>query len=132
MTSQENKNRVMKLIEAANKTDLADLERLADQFYSPQWIFHAPGTPNSVLNLEGLKEWMRQYFRDWPDVHLTVENFIAEDDKVVCHGWITGRNPINDQRLSQEFMHIYRFIEGKLVEEWELVVPVTVFVSEGV
>src|SRR6266566_3872047 len=54
-----------------------------DDFIAPNHVDHAapPGTPGGI---EGAKQTLTMYLTAFPDLHFTVEDIIAEGDKVVA------------------------------------------------
>jgi predicted SnoaL-like aldol condensation-catalyzing enzyme len=124
MSVEENKKLDMEWIAAMNAGDLSALDMLADEIYAPNFVSHNPSFPNLYHDLEGLKRWNRQLFEAWPEFHIMFDDFIAEGDKVVCHGMINGANATTGEQLNMQFMHISRYFAGKLVEEWEVDVPI--------
>src|SRR6266851_240891 len=56
----------------------------ADQIYAPEFAWYGPGIPpNLPRGPEGVKQFARQLRTALPDLHLTIEDSIAEGDKVV-------------------------------------------------
>jgi len=129
LISEQNKILDQKWIELINSHDLKALDRFVEEIYTSDFVSHNPSFPDLFHDSQGLKLWLRQLFTEWPDFHLQVEDFIAEGDKVACYGTTTGTKPSGDQ-LKLQFIHISRYAEGKLVEEWEMDVPVPEAVKE--
>jgi len=60
-----------------------------------------------------------------PDLHVTIEDLIAEDDKVVCRWVCSGTMteevfgiPATGKKATWTGMTINRFESGKIVESW--------------
>ncbi len=83
--------------------------------------------------IKGREEWKivaNMYFSAFPDLKCTIEELIAEGDKVACR-WTTrathkgsflGVAPTN-KRLTVTGISIFRIVEGKIVEgrtNWDL------------
>src|SRR5579864_8881103 len=60
-----------------------------DEFINPNQVDHAapPGTPGG---LKGAKQTIAMYLTAFPDLHFTVEDMIAEGDKVVTRLTVRG------------------------------------------
>ncbi|MCP8303850.1 MAG: ester cyclase [archaeon] len=73
------------MIEAENKHN----PTLLDEFIAPDFV-DEPDTPKETRGLESLKQRYTQFYKGFPDFHGTIEDIIAEGDKV----WIRfkGRN----------------------------------------
>ena len=74
MSLEENKAIVRKAIEAINKQDPAVL----DEFMAPDYVDHT----NQIRGRETLIQMMMMGSKAFPDWHETIEDIIAEGDKV--------------------------------------------------
>lgn len=99
--------------EVWNQRNLETLEAL----FSPSFINHDPGFPD-VGDFEDFKQFWTMVGEITQDYHLTVEDMIAEGDKVVVR-WssrfidATTKKPVNNKGIV-----IYRLVGGKIVEAW--------------
>ena len=59
-----------------------------DEVVAPDVLFHAP-VPTGATGAQALKQVMTILYRAYPDLHVAVEDLIAEGDKVV------GRNTVH-------------------------------------
>jgi hypothetical protein len=84
-----------------------------------------PSKPRDLSGLENLKEVARKLLFAFPDPQYAVEDFIAKGSKVAFR--FTGRGTFKNEFLAtlptgQQVVHagvaIYRFENGKLVEDW--------------
>jgi predicted ester cyclase len=79
MSTEENKSVVQRSYdEFFNTGNLA----LVDQFHTIDFVGHVLGLP-PVQSLEALKYLASGYLSAFPDLHITVEDMIAEGDKVM-------------------------------------------------
>jgi C-1 hydroxylase len=116
MSLEENKAKVRKVIEAINEQNLD----LLDSITAPDYFDHT-----HQLNLEGDKQFMKMIFKAFPDWHETIEDIVAEGDKVWVRAKATGRHtgeyrglaPTN-KKITGMGVNIYRIIDGKFVESW--------------
>lgn len=122
--SQENKDLVLRVEKAWNSGDLDAL----DDFFATDVVSHA-AVPRLPRGLEGWKQAHRQMLAAVPDRRVTIEDIIAEGDKVVVRARLTGTNrgglewagvPPNLNRIDMEYISIYRIQGGKIVECWAL------------
>jgi len=129
MSLDENKAVVCKFIEAYNSRKL----NLIDDFVSPEYIDHS----NNV-GREGLKQLIAMGLNAFPDWHETVEDIIAEGDKVWVRlsytgthkGDFMGLNP-TDKKITSKSVDIYRIVDGKLAEYWNVTDNVNIFKQVG-
>jgi predicted ester cyclase len=72
------------------------------------------------------KSWIAPFRASFPDVHMEVVEFIAEDDKVVgrfkCSGthlgeWL-GHAPTGRRFEAIDEVYIFRFDQGRIVRAW--------------
>jgi steroid delta-isomerase-like uncharacterized protein len=107
------------MFEAINKQNLAEL----DAVMSPDFVLHMH--TQRIQGLEEGKQVVRNEIRAFPDLHVTVEDIIAEKDRVcVClketathTGEYRGLPPTGN-RLSYTVAAIWRISDGKIVEGW--------------
>jgi predicted ester cyclase len=120
MTIEELRKIEVKWAEAVNTGDLAVIDRTIDEMCPLVWDNHNPTYPELPHTREGLKAWFREILNDMPDFHYTVEDMIVEGDRVATRVVLTGHNPLTGENFLMHCMHISRYAENKLVEEWEL------------
>lgn len=123
MSTEANKTIVMQLYEEVfNKGDLD----LADKLIAPNVVNHDPQLPPGVPGgPQGLKAVVTMLRSAFPDDHHTIEDLIAEGDKVVVRLTHSGTHrgsflglPPTGKHISQTSIHIFRFADSKLVEAW--------------
>jgi steroid delta-isomerase-like uncharacterized protein len=106
--------------EVINKKDTAAI----DAFIDPQMVDHA-APPSLPGGIEGQRQVASMYMTAFPDTHFTVEDMIAEGDKVVVrlsvsatqHGAFMGLPPTG-KHVAFTGIDIIRIAGGKLVERW--------------
>ena len=120
MSLEDNKEVVRKFVEAYNKQDFD----LLDTLLAPNYFDNT-----NQVNAEGLKQLIKMAFAAFPDYHETIEEIIAEGDKV----WILVRTNTGKQtgefmgiaptgkKLSTLAVDILRVINGKIVEYQDVV-----------
>ncbi|HXG35809.1 MAG TPA: ester cyclase [Dehalococcoidia bacterium] len=120
--SEENKAIVHRFVEEAfNKGNLEVL----DELIAPDYVDYNP-LPLEAPNREGLRRGIIKLRRAFPDLAFSVEDTIAEGDKVVIrtvwHGAHTGsewfRRPASGQVSRSLGIQILRLQDGKIVEHW--------------
>ncbi len=109
-----------RIIEAISRSDPAAL----DELVSPDIVDHN-ALPGQAPGRDGFKEWMASARASFPDLEGTVEDLIAQEDRVAgrvtWHGThqgnFVGLNPTN-RRIAMTAFHIVRFEDGRAVEWW--------------
>jgi len=109
MSLEENKALVRKGIEAMNKRDLTVLE----VFMASDYVDHT----NQLRCREDVKQFYMRAFKDFPDLHRTIEDIIAEGDKVWVRFKIMG-TALTGKKIELTSVNIFRIVNGKVVEGW--------------
>ena len=100
---------------------------LADEFFSDDFVEHEgfPGLPTE--GPEAPKAGFAMLRAAFPDLHMTADEMIAERDKVVTRGTVSGTHqgefmgiPPTNKSLEVQFMDIIKFHDGKATEHWGL------------
>ena len=129
MSLEENKAVVCRFIEAYNERKL----HLIDDFVSPDYVDHS----NNV-GREGLKQLIAMGLNAFPDWYETVEDIIAEGDKVWVRlsyagthkGEFMGLSP-TEKKITAKAVDIYRIVDGKLAEYWNVTDNLNIFKQVG-
>jgi steroid delta-isomerase-like uncharacterized protein len=101
-----------------------ELDKL-DELVAPNVVHHDPYDPYAEEGLEGLKRSIELNRTAFPDIEITVEDQVAEGDKVVTRwtaamthkGELGGVKP-SGKRVTMRGTTIERFEDGKVVEAW--------------
>ena len=84
-----NKATFKRFHEAANTGDFEHLAKTIDEIVAPDAVIRTP-LPIDATGAELLKQVWAMLLGVYPDIHLTVEDVIAEGDKVVARNTVTG------------------------------------------
>jgi steroid delta-isomerase-like uncharacterized protein len=96
-----------------------------EEVYAADVVWHEPD--QELQSLEEVKQFAGTYFTALPDTSFTVEDMLAEGDKVVTrwtargthHGETEDFGPPTGRQVEVEGITIHRLEGGKIVEEWE-------------
>ncbi|HUG88269.1 MAG TPA: ester cyclase [Actinomycetota bacterium] len=102
---------------------LGDSEAL-DELLAPEIVDHNP-IPDQAPGREGFKQWMAAVRTSFPDLRGTVEDIVAQGDRVAGRvtwrgthrGDFMGLRPTN-RSVSFSAFHIVRFSGDRAVEWW--------------
>jgi predicted ester cyclase len=61
---------------------------------------------------------MEAAYKKWPDLHVTVEDILAEDDKVAVRNTWHATESATGQKIEFHGFVLWRFAHGKIVERW--------------
>lgn len=98
---------------------------LADELFADDYVGRLSGIPEPLHGPEALKGFASELRTAFPDVEMTVEDVIAEDDKVVRRDRMTGTHegeyrgiePTGNE-VEVEGIVILRVEDGQIVETW--------------
>ena len=120
MSIEENKEIVRRYQEAYNQQDYDALDEIvAQDVLTPNMISTMP------RGLEGAKLVHQKTLLGMPDYRTTIEDLIAEGNRVVARVTITGTHtgdfygiPATGKRINVSAIYIVRIANGKIVEHW--------------
>lgn len=119
--SEENQAKFRRVVEETfGKGNLNVIDELID----PNMIEHSP-VPGQEPGLEGLKKLVTEFRIAFPDLRSTVQDLIAEGDKVVGRMTTSGTHrgefmgiSATGKRMEISEIRIVRIANGKAVEHW--------------
>jgi predicted SnoaL-like aldol condensation-catalyzing enzyme len=120
MSSEQNKALVRRIFEEGinqNKPGVFD-ELIAPSYVNYDFPAPAPGP-------EGLKMIIGLFQAAFPDMRVTIEEELAEGNKVITRGYFSGSHqgdfqgiPPTGRQIKVKYIDIWRVENGKLVENW--------------
>ena len=122
MLEEENKTFVRRFYETiVTDKDLS----IIGEFVPENAVDHTPFIPGQSQGLEGTKQVYATVFEAFPDLQVTVNDQIAEGDKVVSRLTMSGTNkgefmgiPPTGKKGNATLIDILRIVGGKVVERW--------------
>jgi len=96
-----------------------------DELCANDLVFH-----NGIgVDIHGVKDYKKsegKVFSAFPDLHATIDDMVAEGDKVACRWTLTGTHkgefmgiPPTNKKVTMWVITIVHIADGKFVEEWE-------------
>lgn len=99
-----------------------------DEVVADDFTNHDPPFPGLAPGVDGMKQIFGAFWSAFPDVRATVEDLIAESDKVVLSTVLEGTHdgelagiPPTGRRVRIRVNEIFRVSGGKLRERWGIV-----------
>ncbi len=112
---------------AMNTGDTDFISRTIDELVAPDALIRRP-SPIDSTGAQKLKEVFGRLHRAFPDPHITVEDLIAEGDKVVARNTVTGTHqgehmglPPAGKSVPYMEIFIFRVAGGRIAETWRVV-----------
>ncbi len=124
MSIEQNKAMVLRYFEAMNAVyETGDFSPL-DGLIAPDYVYHAE--TGDLRGIEGMRELVSAYRAAFPNVRFTVEDIVAEGDRVVVRftavgtqrGEFLGIAPTG-KAISVSVIDLLRLRDGQIVEDWE-------------
>ena len=123
MSTEANKDLIRRYFEEAFNTGE---DALFDQFFAQDYVDHN-SFPEQVPGPQGVREGYTLWRTGFPDSHATIEDIVAEEDRVVVRtrgtgthlGEFMGIAPTH-KRIEVGAISIFRIAEGRIKERWGL------------
>jgi steroid delta-isomerase-like uncharacterized protein len=128
-TNQTTRNKAVfrRFCDAMNTGDEELIANTIDELVEPDALIRTP-LPLKAEGAQKLKEVFARLHRAFPDLHITVEDLIAEGDKVVARNSVTGTHqgdymglPPTGKSVTYDEIFIFRFVNGRVAETWGVV-----------
>ena len=104
--------------EFVNKRNAAVIHKnMTSDFYD----HNGPG--NKPTDIKGDEEMMMGMYKVMPDLRLTIEDMIAESDKVVCRNIWRWTDPKAHKKMEFHGFVLWRFEGDRIAERWATVTP---------
>jgi len=101
-----------------------DLE-VADELYASDYVLHDPSLPEDLHGPEGIKQYAAMNLGAFPDARVTIEDQVAEGDRVASRWTATGTHtgelmgiPPTGNRVTITGVTINRIVGGRIAEDW--------------
>ena len=128
---EKKKAEELRIIEKSNKDfiqayteDFWNNQNIAafEKYFSTDFIIHLD---DGDLNYEQFNGFCKSYFSAFPDIHITTDDLIAEEDKVTKVWTMNGTHksefigvPATGNRVMIKGIEVFRIADGKIAEIW--------------
>ena len=134
MSTEENKVLVRRILSEFTTGNL----EVVDELFAEDFINHSPGR-GMTPDRKGLKQYQITMHTAAPDMQTTIEDMIAEGDKVVVRMTVSGTHkgdygaiPATGKRVEVPAIGILRIARGKVIERWAIADELTLLQQIGV
>ena len=110
------------IIEEVNKGN----SEYFNEFYSPDFFYYFPSNNPKPLSREEAQEFVKSFFRAFPDLNFSIEELFAVEDRVIVRYILRGTHkegwrgiPATGNKFEISSTFIIRIENGKVVEERE-------------
>jgi steroid delta-isomerase-like uncharacterized protein len=127
MSTTSNRAAFKRFLGAMNTGDPEVISETIDELVESDAQIRTP-LPIEATGAQLLKEVFGRLHRAFPDLRVTVEDVIAEEDKVVSRNSVTGTHlgeymgiPPTGKSVTYNEIFIGRFVNGRIAETWGIV-----------
>jgi hypothetical protein len=129
MSTQTTRNRatLRRFCDAVNSGEAELIAETIDELVAPDALIRTP-MPIQATGAHALKEVFARLHRAYPDLHITVEDVIEEDDKIVSRNTVTGTHQgeymglePTGKSVTYSEIFIFRLAGGRIAETWGVV-----------
>jgi steroid delta-isomerase-like uncharacterized protein len=118
MSTEENEALVQRGFALVSAQDVAAF----DTFIAPDYVNYAFPQGRGP---EGMRQVMGMFYTAFPDMNVTIEDMVAEGDKVASRGYFSGTHngdfmgiPATGKTVKVTYSDVWRLKDGKAVENW--------------
>lgn len=122
-----NKVAMRRFVDALNSGDADVISKTIDEVVQPDVLIRTP-LPIESTGAQALKEVFAKLRQAFPDLHVSIEDLIAEGDKVVSRNIVTGTHrgeymglPPTGKSITYGEMFVVRILDGRIAETWAVV-----------
>ena len=96
-----------------------------DELVSPDVVYHFNSSPDAIAGLKANKEFNASLFRGFPDIKQTIEDIVAEQDRVVYRSTMEGTHtgeflgiPPTNKLVKINDFTLLKIANGQIKEWW--------------
>ncbi len=122
MSTQANKAIVRRMLDEMNNQGNI---RIIDELVAPDFFEHEDPPPGVPRDREGVKQVFTMYHSAFSDIDASINDMIAEDDKVVVFMMVQATQigefagiPPAGKRIAVHVLDIFRVADGQVKEHW--------------
>ena len=123
MAAEENEKVILQWFEALNQGDIALLDRLASESFTPDFCSHDPRMLKFEPGPVGIKKFIHELLTENTGVHVTIHDIFTRADKTAYRFSVTMTDIASKKQVIVQVIAIDRFDGGRIAEEWQLSNP---------
>jgi predicted SnoaL-like aldol condensation-catalyzing enzyme len=119
--AEAHKAMMLRMMEAQNSGHIEVIMKFVDETHTEDIVLHDPGRAEPIQGIAAIKQFQAQVFNT--DQVWTLEQMVAEGDFVASRLRVHATDDTG-KKWNLEIMGFARFVDNKIAEEWQLVVPI--------
>ena len=124
MCVKENKQIALRFAQQGWGT-MPNWKQVWDELVSPKVVYHFNSSPEAIAGLKANKEFNTSLFQGFPEIKQTIQDIVAEQDKVVYRSTMEGTHtgeflgipPTNKSAKINDFT-LLKIANGQITEWW--------------
>jgi steroid delta-isomerase-like uncharacterized protein len=124
---ETNKAAIRRFHDATNSGNPELISKTIHELFDPHAAIRTP-MPIDATGAQAVEEVFRRLLKVFPDLHVRIEELIAEGDKVVSRNTVSGTHegdymgrPPTGRPVTYNEIFIFRFEGGRIAETWGVV-----------
>jgi steroid delta-isomerase-like uncharacterized protein len=109
-----------------------------DELLTPDMVDHEPGPPGMPPGREGVHQFFTMMHQAFPDLHVAVDQMVAEGDFVVVMSTWSGTQsgefmgvPASGNPVTWQVWDMVRIVDGQVTEHWGLTDMMSLMMGMG-
>ena len=123
ITKEAIEAKILRWMEAISSRDLSAIDRVADEFFTDDYVWHFPGLTGLQPGPAGVKSTFRAILAENPALKPTLDDLLVEGNKVATRCTLRRTDPDTGKPQRCSDLVISRMIGDKTAEDWELLGP---------
>jgi predicted SnoaL-like aldol condensation-catalyzing enzyme len=123
ITKEAIEAKTLRWIEAVSSRDLSAIDRVADEFFADDYVWHLPGLTGLQPGPAGVKSLLHDILAENPDMKITLDDQLVEGDKVATQCTLRRTDPATGKPQRCWELVISRMVGDKVAEDWDLLSP---------
>ncbi|MFI9596451.1 ester cyclase [Nonomuraea sp. NPDC052265] len=122
-----NRETYQRFHDAVNSGDLEVISKAAEEFLHPDARFHT-AEGGALPAVQAQKRVWDVLLRAFPDIHVSVEDLIVTEDKIISRQKVTGTHtgeyrgrPATGRAVAYDEIFIARLSDGRITDLWGVV-----------
>jgi ketosteroid isomerase-like protein len=120
MSNDENKDVILRWFDAVNRGDIQLLDRLADEFFTADYVEHDSRKLDFEPGPMSVKKFIHQVLKKNIDLHVTVHDIFSCENKIAYRFSVSMTDAASGKTVNMQNLAITRFVGSQIAEEWEL------------
>ena len=114
--------------EVFNTGDLEKMKAVAEELCTPGYILHDPSYPKAEVTLAEFFEGFEPFLKTVHNPKVEIQDVIQEGEKTATRVNYEWQDIKTKEQKKGTGIFIHRFEDGKIAEEWQVMVIMTVLI----